>query len=366
MARREFLALAKTFKMGKDDPSGKYISDKLDGTRAYWDGGITRGIPTILVPWANIFDPKKPGELKKKIKPVATGLWSRYGNPIIAPDWWLNQLPGMFLDGELFAGVGNFQRLRSIVAKDVPIDEEWREVEFAAFGAPSPESVFAAGEIKNPNFHRTIDPVAIMRFVKASAVKGVLQEFVPTPQSEYTFERELDVLQKALCTGGSLCYLHRHTLLSHDRVMAESQMEAHMDRVLDAGGEGIILRDPKAIWTPKRAPSIMKHKPYTDDQGTITGFVSGRETTKGSKLRGLIGAVILDYKGHRLEMSGFTDEERRFSSEREAAYAWDNPGVDMPDQFEGAQFKVGDTLEFLYRELSDDGIPKEGRYKRGV
>ena len=82
--RREFLQLANKFKVGKHNPAGMWVSEKLDGARVFWDGGITRGMATTSVPWANIWDPKKPGELKKKIKPFATGLWSRYGNPIIA------------------------------------------------------------------------------------------------------------------------------------------------------------------------------------------------------------------------------------------------------------------------------------------
>ena len=43
------------------------------------------------MPWASIIDPKT-GKKKAKIKPVATGLWCRYGNPIIAPDAFLNLL----------------------------------------------------------------------------------------------------------------------------------------------------------------------------------------------------------------------------------------------------------------------------------
>jgi hypothetical protein len=36
----------------------------------------------------------------------------------------------------------------------------------------------------------------------------------------------------------------------------------------------------------------------------------------------------------------------------------------MPEDFQGKHFKVGDVVTFKYRELSDDGIPKEARYWR--
>jgi len=363
MARREFLQLAKTFKPGKDSPAGMWVSEKLDGTRCFWDGGVSRGLPTDTVPWANLIDPKT-GYRKAKIKPVASGLWSRYGNPIIAPDWWLNQLPAMFLDGELFAGRGNFQTLRSIVAKDVPEDDRWRDVQFACFGAPTPTQVFAPGEIKNTNFHLNVNQMEIMKFVQSRADSGVLEEFVHVPGG-LTFEQEINYLQGSLI-GGDLCYLHQHHRLSDDASEAEDQLGAFMDVVLNEGGEGIMLRKPGSIWTPKRVGTLLKMKPFTDDQSVVTGFVSGRETDKGSKLRGLIGAVVTEYKGKRLELAGFTNEERLFATDAMQSYAYENPGVDMPSDFQGKYFKVGDTIEFRYRELSDDGIPKEARYDRRV
>lgn len=363
MQRREFLQLANKFKLGKDNPAGMWVSEKLDGTRCFWDGGITRGLPTDMVPWASIIDPKT-GNRKAKIKATSTGLWSRYGNPIAAPDWWLNQLPAMFLDGELFAGRGNFQTLRSAVGKDNPIDDEWRQVQFAVFGSPSPQLVFQAGEIKNPNMHVVIEAGKVNQFLTSREEAGVMEEFVHVPGG-VAFEEEILILQASL-VGGDVCYLHPHKRLPTDKSEAEDALGQYMDLVLDCGGEGLMLRKPGSIWTPKRVNTLLKLKPFTDDQGVIAGFVSGRETDKGSKLRGLIGAVVLNYQGKRLELSGFTDEERRFATDAQTSYAYENPGVEMPADFQGKHFKVGDTIEFRYRELSDDGVPKEARYYRGV
>jgi DNA ligase-1 len=359
--RREFLQLAKTFRPDKDDPSGMFISEKLDGSRAFWDGGITRGLSTESVPWANTINPKT-GERKAKIKPISTGLWSRYGNPIIAPDWWLNQLPQMFLDGELFAGRGNFQTLRSIVAKDVP-DERWKHVEFAVFSAPSIKAVFQEGEIKNSNFHLTVDPGAINAFLNGRREAGMCEEFVYN--QDVSFYDELCTLTSAL-ENESVVYAHRQLLLPEDRKDAETKMDTFMDQVMDLGGEGAVLRAPDSIWTPKRMSNVMKIKPFDDDQGVVVGFTSGKETDKGSKLRGLIGNIILDYKGKKLEISGFTNDERVFSTEESTKIAYQNPGTSMPEGTQGKHFKTGDTLEFRYRELSNDGIPKEARYYRGV
>jgi ATP-dependent DNA ligase len=272
----------------------------------------------------------------------------------------------MFLDGELFAGRGNFQTLRSIVAKDVADPEAWRDVTFAVFGTPSFDDVFRAGEIKNAQFHKEIKPVVIRNFIDNRKESGVM-DGLWGDTSSMTFEQELHMLQGAL-SGGETCYLHRQTKLSLYRSEAEEEMEKFMGYVLAEGGEGIMLRQPKSIWTPKRVSSLLKLKPFTDDQGTVTGFTSGRQTDKGSKARGMIGAVIVDYNGKRLEIAGlnYKDDERKFATEEQAKHAYENPGVDMPSGFQGKHFKLGDTLEFRYRELSDDGIPKEARYLRQV
>jgi hypothetical protein len=102
--------------------------------------GLTRGLPTEQVPWASVIDPKT-GEKKAKIKPVSTGLWSRYGNPIMAPDWWLNQLPCCPLDGELWAGRGKFQLCRSICGGDTP-DERFDRIVFAVYSTPPLGAIF--------------------------------------------------------------------------------------------------------------------------------------------------------------------------------------------------------------------------------
>jgi DNA ligase-1 len=282
----------------------------------------------------------------------------------MAPDWFLNRLPAMFLDGELWAGRGNFQLLRSIVSKDVPDEEEWRQVIFPVFGAPSIDQVFRNGTIKNTNFHLDMSFGRATTFVANRCREIALDLFLPV-HKDTTFEGEIDILFSSL-PNDELVYLHRHVILPDGRSEAEKAMNGFLHEVLEEGGEGAVLRDGKAIWTPKRVGALLKLKPFTDDAGIVTGFTSGRETNKGSKLRGLIGALILDYNGKRLELSGLTDEERRFATEDTEAHAWHNPGEDMPTGTEGKHFKVGDKVEFRYRELSDAGIPKEARYLRQV
>ena len=93
--------LAKPYK--DSDPTGWWMSEKLDGMRAYWTG---------------------------------SGLFSRNGKPVYAPKWFTSALPKMALDGELMTGRGQFQKTISIVRKQTPVDAEWRQIRYFVFDAP--------------------------------------------------------------------------------------------------------------------------------------------------------------------------------------------------------------------------------------
>ena len=290
---------------------------------------------------------------------MATGLWSRYGNPIMAPDEFLNLLPCCPLDGELWAGRGNFQTCRSICGGDAPDSRFMDQIEFAVYSSPRMTDVLATGEIKNTNFHLSVDRQRFLAWVTLNAE----DDWHDMPGT--TFADEIRFLVSALDNGPeSKCYLHTQKLLPGNEDEAKREAEVYLDYVLSLGGEGVIIRNPAGTWTPKRVADLLKYKPHDDDEGRVVGFTSGRETDKGSKLLGMIGALILDYKGKRLELAGLTDEERQFAEQRMTDYAAVNPGMDMPGDFQGKHFKVGDAVTFKFRELSDDGIPKEARYWR--
>jgi DNA ligase-1 len=90
------------------DVTGWWLSEKLDGVRAYWDG---------------------------------EQFLSRLGNRFFAPDWFARPLPREPLDGELWVGRGAFQRTVSIVRRQ-DRSEMWREVSFLVFDAPAHGGAF--------------------------------------------------------------------------------------------------------------------------------------------------------------------------------------------------------------------------------
>jgi hypothetical protein len=109
-----------------------------------------------------------------------------------------------------------------------------------------------------------------------------------------------------------------------------------------------------------------------------------------------MGAMLVEWHGLRFELSGFPDDERVLSGSEATdkvhittlrtfegippkdmyvepkAFQWaltnhspDNgPGTQVPDWIENPTFPRGSTVTFRYREVSNDGIPKEARYWR--
>ena len=357
MARREFLQLADTYNPNKHRIAGYLVSEKLDGTRCFWDGGLSRGVPTEQIPWAGVTDPKT-GERKLKLKPLATGLWSRYGNPIMAPDDFLNALPACPLDGELWAGRGTFQLCRSICGGDAP-DPRFHRISFAVYSAPAIPYVFGTGEIKNANMVCNFTFEEIEKWITPRMLPGY--GWVNTPA---TFNDELMFLREYLEAQNDWVFVHQQLRLPEDEEAARATVNGFLQKVLDQGGEGCVIRDPMSSWTPKRHKGLLKFKPFEDAEATVVGFTSGRETDKGSRLLGKIGALIVDYQGKRLELAGLTDAEREFADSMACEWATNNPGVDAPYWVEGRRFRKGQTVTFKFRELTDDRIPKEARYWR--
>lgn len=367
VARREFLQLADTFDPKKHKIAGFYISEKLDGTRCFWDGGLTRDMPTAKVPWASVRDPKT-GERKGKIKPKSTGLWSRYGNPIMAPDWFLNQLPCVPLDGELWAGPGSFQLCRSICGGDAP-DPRFKQIKYAVYSSPALSSIFQTGLIKNTNFLLDVDIKVMEKFVLEAMENHAFAKDFTHPLGGSTFEDELVFLRGAIEAQNDYVFLHQQIKLSADEDEARAFAEEYCAKVLDRGGEGCIIRDPHTIWTPKRHRGLLKYKPYADAEAVVIGYVAGKEGKQGNVL-GKIGALKVRTIGfdNNVEFeigSGLTFEEREFASSRDSSFAANNPGEEVPGA-SGRLIPRGSTITFKYRELStsDPPVPKEARFWR--
>jgi len=351
MAKREFLMLAHPRK--GNEPIGSWMwSEKLDGCRAFWDGGITRGLLTTDVPFANT---EKDG--RYVTAPKATGLWSRYGKPIQAPDWWLDKMPNFFLDGELYIGRNSFQELISTVKKLTP-DSGWSNVYYMAFDSPPSHVIFSNGEIDNTNFRKS--------FVNVLSKLGWLPTIKPARwEFKYVYEWLRERGER-----NEVFNVHKQHTLHHRGAEAEEELSRQLDLITQSGAEGIMVRNPMSLWAPQRSRTLLKIKTLLDAEAVVTGYTWGRETDKGSKLLGKMGALICKFKGHTFELSGFTDDERVMSvvginpADNAFEYGCSHPGEIIPETFYNPKFPRGSIITFKYRELTDSGIPKEARYWR--
>jgi len=142
-------------------------------------------------------------------------------------------------------------------------------------------------------------------------------------------------------------------IVQQHQVYSIEDTVSFLDEIMSRGGEGIMLRMPGSVYVTERTHTLLKIKPFLDAEGTVVGYVGGK-----GKLENMVGAVILDYKGKRLEMSGFTDAERLLSV---PTYA---PGEDIPEHVTCPAFPRGTVVTFRYQNLSKDGIPQNARYWR--
>jgi DNA ligase 1 len=91
------------------DPAGYWVSEKLDGVRALWDGKTLR---------------------------------FRSGRLIHAPAWFTAALPAHPLDGELWIARERFDQVSAAVRRTTPIDAEWRSISYQVYEWPGGAGTF--------------------------------------------------------------------------------------------------------------------------------------------------------------------------------------------------------------------------------
>ncbi len=160
------LTLAKTYK-GQVDLTQYWVSEKLDGVRAYWNG---------------------------------QQFISRQGNPYSAPSWFTKDFPKQVLDGELWLGRGQFQSLLSIVRKKQAIDGEWQQVRFFVFDLP---------QVKKSFSQRLIKLQQLVSSSNSPYLKLVNQYKIT---NDSALQQQLD---KIVVMGGEGLMLHRADALYH-------------------------------------------------------------------------------------------------------------------------------------------------------
>jgi DNA ligase-1 len=164
-------------------------------------------------------------------------LRTRNGNPINAPRWFVENFPARALDGELWIGRGQFERLSGTVRRQAPDDAEWRQVRYLVFELPQAPDTFR-------------QRVQTLREVLAAAG-------VPWLQAVEQFE------------------------IGNRQALARKLAE-----VVKAGGEGLMLHRADALYTTGRSDVLLKMKPWNDAEATVIAHQPGQ-----GKYAGMLGAL---------------------------------------------------------------------------
>lgn len=210
----------------RDDVAAFLVSEKLDGVRAYWDG---------------------------------RRLMFRSGREIHAPAWFIAALPRYPVDGELWMGRHQFDKLSAAVRRQEPNDQEWKRISYQLFESPG-----AAG----------------------------------------SFKERIDALQASV-QAQNVAWLQ---VLPQTRVENHSELRKRLAEVVAGGGEGLVLHRADALWHTGRSAALLKLKPLDDAESTVIAHEPGK-----GKYRGLLGALLVqtnDGKQFRLG-TGLDDELRK-------------------------------------------------------
>lgn len=203
------------------------VSEKLDGVRGYFDG---------------------------------EKLVSREGRVYNAPEWFLEGFPKECLEGELWIARGKFEEVSGVVRKEVPDEEEWKQVRLMLFDMP---------------------------------------------QSKEVFEKRYEDMKMLVENSGSkyLQVIEQAEITDHKSLMEQ------LEKIVKNGGEGLMLHRRDALYKAARNDDLLKLKTFEDAEATVISYIAGK-----GKYAGVMGALLVenDEKQRFKIGGGFSDEERKF------------------------------------------------------
>ena len=158
--------------------------------------------------------------------PEARELRTRTGKPIFAPPEFLAGFPTKtMLDGELFIAYGHFDKVSGIVRSGSNTSmARWAGVRYMVFDAPLVAGIFT--------------------------------------------------VRLAAATAALACAKHA-AALPHQRVVDAAALDAFHTRIEAAGGEGVMVRDPKSAYVHSRSKALLKVKKFLEEEATVTGHERG-------------------------------------------------------------------------------------------
>lgn len=268
-----------------------------------WLGLLVAGVP--VPSWAgdapalmlaNVYRPGVPLRdywLSEKYDGLR-GFWdgqrllTRGGEVIAAPAWFTAGWPAVPMDGELWSGRGRFEETLSTVRRQTPNDEAWRRVRFMVFDLPTHPGRFT---------ERIHACVKLVQQLNQAWVQAVPQE----------------------------------------RVASHTELMARLDRLVKAGGEGLMLHRGDSFYRAERNDDLLKVKTHEDAEARVLQHLPGK-----GRHTGRLGALLVETPdGVRFRLgTGFTDAQR-----------------DLPPA-------VGEWVTYRFRGVNESGVPRFASFVR--
>jgi DNA ligase-1 len=219
-------------------------------------------------------------------------LVTRGGNIIYAPTWFTQNWPDEYIDGELWSSRSEFEKISSCVRKHKPDTQKktscWQKIRFMMFDLPQYMGTFSQ-RIKKMN------------------------NLVEVTNSNYL----LAIKQEKI---SSITLLHQR-----------------LSKVVNMGGEGLMLHHQEAHYKTGRSNDLMKLKRHDDAEAIVIGYIAGK-----GKYKNKLGSLKVKMpSGLTFKIgSGFTDQQRN------------EPPV------------IGSTITFKYIGKTVRGVPKFASFLR--
>ena len=210
---------------GNEKLTDYWVSEKYDGIRGYWDG---------------------------------RQLLSRSGKALNPPNWFVQTWPTQPFEGELWAGLGQFEQAASVIQQKQASDSAWRAMRFMIFDAHTPTQAFAERIVRYQN---------IVKQIGKPWVQAVTQSQVP----------------------------------SH------AALKAMLNKTVQASGEGLVLHLGSSLYQSGRNSDVLKVKLHADAEAKVVSHEAGQ-----GKHAQRLGALWVETpQGLRFKLgTGYTDAQR--------------------------------------------------------
>jgi DNA ligase-1 len=205
-------------------------------------------------------------------------LITRAGTEFNPPAWFVKLLPTFDVEGELYFGKNTFHKTASLRSSE---QATWRQVKFHIFDVIDPSLMW------------------IERYVKLRRIRK--------------------------SWASQIC------LVKWKRVKSASHLEKVFQRIVQNGGEGVVIVNPWSFYKEGHVDNILKYKKVHDNEAVIVGYNTNEDGTR-------LASLIVEHGKIRFNIG---------------------TGLKIVDRYKfRTKFPVGAKVTYVYELLSKTGKPR--------